>query len=152
MPSPILARADALMQRRRPNAADADDVPVLTDAVETDAADADDDIPVLLDIEALAPLLPAEAIEPPEPAPPLPAAEPALPEALLPTAAAGASSAPVHLEQPAVPRPDMSREAIAREIARRVEQRLATELPHLIAATIRDYLAESDLPTDDAAR
>ena len=33
MPSPILARADALMQRRR-QANEFDDVPVLTDAID----------------------------------------------------------------------------------------------------------------------
>ena len=39
MPSPILARADALMQRRRQGEAGAlDDVPILTDTVETDEA------------------------------------------------------------------------------------------------------------------
>ena len=45
MPSPILARADALMQRRR-QANEFDDVPVLTDAI-----DDEDDIPVLIDAE-----------------------------------------------------------------------------------------------------
>lgn len=44
MPSPILARADALMQRRRQPDAEADDVPILTDAI-------DDDIPLLVDEE-----------------------------------------------------------------------------------------------------
>ena len=43
MPSPILARADALMQRRRQHT-EVDDVPVLTDAIEDE-----DDIPVLID-------------------------------------------------------------------------------------------------------
>ena len=50
MPSPILARADALMQRRRQNA-ELDDVPVLTDAI-----DMDDDVPVLFDAEPLRPI------------------------------------------------------------------------------------------------
>lgn len=49
MPSPILARADALMQRRHLSTPDSEEVPVLTDAV-----DADDEIPVLLDIDSLA--------------------------------------------------------------------------------------------------
>lgn len=45
MPSPILARADALMQRRRQGeTGPLDDVPVLTDTVE-----ADDEPPVLLE-------------------------------------------------------------------------------------------------------
>lgn len=42
MPSPILARADALMHRKRLQDGDFDDVPVLTDAIS-------DDIPVLTD-------------------------------------------------------------------------------------------------------
>ena len=33
MASPILARADALMQRRRPSSPEPDDLPLLTDAV-----------------------------------------------------------------------------------------------------------------------
>ena len=47
MPSPILARADALMQRRRQNA-ELDDVPVVRDAI-----DLDGDVPVLFDAEPL---------------------------------------------------------------------------------------------------
>lgn len=42
MPSPILARADALMQRRRQSTGENDEIPVLTDTL-------DDEIPVLLD-------------------------------------------------------------------------------------------------------
>ena len=48
MPSPILARADALMHRRRPAGGEADDIPILTDTVE-------DDIPVLVDSEPASP-------------------------------------------------------------------------------------------------
>ena len=62
MPSPILARADALMQRRRQPEAEADDVPILTDAI-------DDYIPLLVDEETPpAPVLPpiAEATAPAE--------------------------------------------------------------------------------------
>lgn len=45
-PSPVLARADALMQRRRQNAAgEFEDVPVLTDVVPPD-----DDIPVVTEV------------------------------------------------------------------------------------------------------
>lgn len=46
MSSPILARADALMHRRRPNSAEPDDIPVLTDAI-----DREGEPPVLLDTE-----------------------------------------------------------------------------------------------------
>ena len=55
MPSPILARADALMQRRRANTPDGEDVPILTDAIVEE-----DDFPVLLDIET--PVSPAQPI------------------------------------------------------------------------------------------
>ena len=44
MSSHIIASADALMQRRRHGGIDVDDVPVLTDAV-----DADEDVPILVD-------------------------------------------------------------------------------------------------------
>ncbi|QKV57415.1 MAG: hypothetical protein HT580_09380 [Dechloromonas sp.] len=51
MPSPILARADALMQRRRPTSPEPDDVPLLTDAISPE-----DDLPLLVDIETPAPV------------------------------------------------------------------------------------------------
>jgi len=55
MPSPILARADALMQRRHLSTAGSEDVPVLTDALPAD------DIPTLFDIENPSP---ADSISP----------------------------------------------------------------------------------------
>ena len=59
MPSPILARADALMHRKRHHDGDLDEVPILTDAV-------DDDIPVLTDTDltTLAGSRPEEAAPP----------------------------------------------------------------------------------------
>lgn len=124
MASPIIARADALMQRRRQNAGDAEDVPVLTDSI-----DDEDDIPVLVDAVPIAtetqvmaddtwpePVLPAEA-------------EPVV--ALADTPPAPAFDAAL-------------RDIIAHELARRVEQRLSAELPRLIEATVRDYLAEQE--------
>ena len=48
MPSPILARADALMHRRRPAGGESDDIPILTDTVD------EDDIPLLVDRESSA--------------------------------------------------------------------------------------------------
>ena len=58
MTCPILARADALMHRRRPGSQEPDDIPVLTDAV----AGADE-IPTLLTEEPTPPpvAFPAEA-------------------------------------------------------------------------------------------
>ena len=55
MPSPILARADALIQRRRLEDG-SEDIPVLTDVIESEA-----DLPVLNDQEA--------TTAPPSPAP-----------------------------------------------------------------------------------
>jgi len=138
MPSPILARADALMQRRRQHA-DNDDVPVLTDAVELTPPDSDDDIPLLLDVEPAEPLHTQPdttgsdaASLPPEPAAlfvaETPLAEPV--ETAVPCV--DANSQPVAA----------ATEDIVREIARRVEQRLATELPKIIEATVCDFLAE----------
>ena len=116
MPSPILARADALMQRRRSTTLDADDdVPVLTDAIEED-----DDFPVLLDIET-----PPEVFEP------------------------IAEIAPIVeiVEEPTShPLLDAGiRDILAHELARRVEQRLAAELPRIIESTVRDFLAEQEM-------
>ncbi|WP_265944390.1 hypothetical protein [Dechloromonas sp. A34] len=118
MPSPILARADALMQRRRQNSAEADDIPVLTDSVEP--IDSDDDVPVLLDVESFVePEPPVAEIEEAEPVVPLAEAhEPAFDAAL--------------------------RDILAHELARRVEQRIAAELPRIIEATVRDFLAEQE--------
>ena len=116
MPSPILARADALMQRRRSSPPDADDdVPVLTDSV-----DEDDDFPILLEIET-----------PPE------------------ACAAIAETAPIveiAEAQPTHPLFDAGmRDILAHELARRVEQRLAAELPRIIESTVRDFLAEQEM-------
>jgi hypothetical protein len=147
MPSPILARADALMQRRRQNA-EADDVPVLTDAVDFNAPETDDDVPVLFDIEPIAPLSStADAFLPDDEA-----AQPQLPEILIEE-----PPLPELIEVVATdPAPDASlpaaavSEEIAREIARRVEQRLAAELPRIIEATVRDFLAEQARNTQEA--
>jgi hypothetical protein len=40
--------------------------------------------------------------------------------------------------------PPPNRAEIAHDIARRVEQRLAAELPRLVAAAVADYLAGQD--------
>lgn len=115
MPSPILARADALMQRRRQSGGDSEDVPVLTDAVLVD-----DDFPVLLDAEP----------------PPLPAVDHAV-------AFEPETKAPQKL--PATLALDAGvRDILAHELARRVELRLAAELPRIIESTVRDFLAEQD--------
>lgn len=50
MPSPILARADALMHRRRQNPEEGNDFPTLTDAIDPEA-----DVPLLIDIDEMPP-------------------------------------------------------------------------------------------------
>ncbi|UCV02531.1 hypothetical protein [Dechloromonas denitrificans] len=122
--SPILARADALMHRARQSNGEIDDLPVLTDAVVIPTSDADDDVPVLLDVEHFAPLAEPEPVIDQDDAP-------AAPDDIAETAALPAFDAGL-------------RDIIAHELARRIEQRLAAELPRIIEATVRDYLAEQE--------
>ncbi|MBS1142454.1 MAG: hypothetical protein H6R13_3907 [Proteobacteria bacterium] len=124
MPSPILARADALMHRKRESDNEFDDLPVLTDAID------EDDIPVLLDAETTA-TSENPAIEEPELAAPsetIDEPEREAPETEL--------TPPVRMIDPAL------RDQLIRELAHRVEQRLNAELPGIIEATVRDFLAE----------
>jgi len=117
VPSPIIARADALMQKRRQNLAGADEVPVLIDALD------DEDIPILLLVDT-----------------PAPVAEPATPEPLddaLPPVA----EAPPEVNAAPAPDTDLD-EHLVRELSRRIEARLSAELPAIIAATVRDFLVE----------
>ena len=133
MVTPILARADALMQRRRPSSPEPDDVPLLTDAISPE-----DDIPLLIDVEtpapgaAAAPAVEAE-IKPEAPSEPL-------------------AAAAVDLEPPADSTPSLAFEGemldiIAHELTRRVNARLAAELPGIIESTIREFLAEPEILT-----
>lgn len=121
MPSPIIARADALMQKRRQNLAGADEVPVLIDALD------DEDIPILLLVDTPAPA--AERGESADTPNQLDDATPPTPEA-----------APEVIAAPA-PDADLD-EHLVRELSRRIEARLSAELPAIIAATVRDFLAE----------
>lgn len=159
MPSPILARADALMQRRRQNGSD-DDVPVLTDAITPE----EDDLPVLLEI----------ALEIPTAIPPIP---PAMADAspASPVAESEADAAPACLdlvpetpvdmepispaatdEFPAAPIAALPEESaaafdaalcdiVAHELSRRIEQQITAELPRIIEAAVRDFLAERQM-------
>ena len=110
MSKSVLARADALMQRRRQSGTESDDVPVLIDAIDPDM-----DIPVLVDAEP--PVAVVESLSEPEPAV-VPEGGPALDDEML--------------------------DSIARELARRVHERLAAELPLIVADTIRDLLTEPE--------
>ena len=135
MPSPILARADALMHRKRQTDSEFDDVPVLTDAID------DDDIPLLLDAEPAPTTNVAATEEWPEEAV---AAMIAAPPAETPSAVALAEeAAPSAAPSPALD-PGL-RDLLVHELARRVEQRLSAELPRIIESTVRDFLAEQKM-------
>lgn len=123
MPSPIIARADALMQKRRQNLTGADEVPVLIDALD------DEDIPILLLVDT-----------------PAPVAEPATPEPLDDALPPVAEAPPEVIAAPA-PDADLD-EHLVRELSRRIEARLSAELPAIIAATVRDFLAEHNSRKD----
>ncbi len=144
MPSPILARADALMHRRRQNDSELDDVPVLTDAID------DDDIPLLIDAEAEAtPAIDVAATgEWPEEAAAATVVEtPAEP----PTIAAPPTEAVPAAPLSPVLDPGL-RDLLVHELARRVEQRLSTELPRIIESTVRDFLAEQEMIASHTAQ
>jgi hypothetical protein len=115
MPSPILARADALMQRRHQNNAEQNDLPILTDTIEDEN---DDDLPVLNDI----------AIE-------------TAPTAV----EAKAEDSVQALSQPDSNfGPSQNSESLisASDLARQVEQRILAQLPQLIDSAIKDLMAE----------
>lgn len=131
MASTILARADALMRRRR-QTPEGDDVPVLTDTVD------EEDIPVLTEAE----VRPLETEEQP-----LAASEAAAPGVEPPTS--GEETAPT-AEEITMPAPSLARspgqqEQLVAELTRRIEQRLVAELPRLIEETVRDVLAEQEM-------
>ena len=131
MPSPILARADALMHRKRQSDTDFDDVPVLTDAI-----DDDDDIPLLLEIDEQQ----QESVLQPAP---LETQSDIAPQA----------TDDVSIELPLADIPPLAarpldselREQLAGELARRIEQRITAELPRLIDSALRDFLAEQEM-------
>src|SRR5574343_685422 len=116
MPNPILARADALMSRRR-QTAENDDLPVLTDVVQESD-----------DLTALA-----------EPAP-----SPFLPPDHVSAQTAYQDDAPPLIEEvsPSAQPSEPTVEDVTREISQRIVRRLAAELPALVESAVRDYLAE----------
>jgi len=96
--SSVVARADALMQRRRqPSPTEAEDLPVLTEVIDPDA-----DLPVLV----------AEAAPQPE------------------------------IAKTAPPSPDPAvLDVLAHELARRLGERLAAEIPNLVATVLQSAVA-----------
>lgn len=122
MANTILARADALMNRRH-QSADPDDVPILTDTVE------EGDIPVLHEAET--------------PLEPLPTSAPLLAEAS--DEAFGEVSPAIESPPPASTAEMALHDRLISELTRRIEQRLIAELPKLIETTVRDVLAEQEM-------
>ena len=138
MPSPIIARADALMHRRRQTDSEFDDVPVLTDSV-----DEFDDIPVLTEVE------------------PLPEAEVSSVTCSVASSSRGSEIISEPLEElatehvteltclaapetPATLDPIL-RDELVRELAGRIEERIKAALPEIISSTLRDFLADQEM-------
>ena len=144
MPSPILARADALMNRKRQNDIEFDDVPVLTDAVD------DDDIPLLLDAEAVPAIETAITVEQPDEAVVAIIAEP--PAATLQSAPGQPEIEIAPADEPPPTLDPGLRDLLVHELARRVEQRLSAELPRIIESTVRDFLAEQEMIASQSAQ
>ena len=146
MPSPILARADALMQRRRQASTEVNDVPTLTDAI-----DPESDVPLLIDVEEN---LPAQGASP--------APAPIQEETPAHTAATATTSPDVLLLTEPVPAaPPVFSEttpshsalsALSEELARRVTARLQAALPGIVASVVADFLAEQADKENNAAR
>ena len=131
MPSPILARADAFMQRRRQNSPELDDVPLLTDAISPE-----DEIPLLVDVET--------------PAPPVKTGLAVEPEIEAGAKTEAEIEADALVEPAPEPAPGLALEGdildiVAHELARRVQARLAAELPAIVESTIREFLAEPEI-------
>jgi hypothetical protein len=85
----------------------------------TDAIDEADDFPVLLDIDSTPTAFTAEA-----------------------------EQATVEMLEPVARPPSLDPgllDILAHELARRVEQRIAAELPRIIESTVRDFLAEQEI-------
>jgi hypothetical protein len=142
LPSPILARADALMHRKRQNDSELDDVPVLTDAID------DDDIPVLFDAESTQAIDAAETEE-------WPAEEVVETVAETPAEYPAAFAPPEEAAPPVAAAPTLDpglRDLLVHELARRVEQRLSAELPRIIESTVRDFLAEQEMIASHTAQ
>ena len=122
MLSPIIARADALMHRRRQTDSEFDDVPVLTDSV-----DEFDDIPVLTEVE---PLPEPEIISEP--------LEELATEHVTELTCLAAPETPATLD------PTL-RDELVRELAGRIEERIKAALPEIIGSTLRDFLADQEM-------
>jgi len=136
MPSPILARADALMQRRHASG-ESEEVPLLTDAI-----DLENDIPVLVDVAPPATAATSATAAPPpqKPSPPPVAAKP-------PTAPAAPAKQPPPAHPATAPVPPLDTDwgaALAEELGRRIEARLLAEIPKIVASTVAELLGDPE--------
>ncbi len=122
MSSPIIARADALMHRKRQSSSELNDIPVLTDAV-----DEDDDIPLLTDIDPDPVLEDAVALE----------SESSAGEIVINEQQDAPAASP--LIDPGL------RDQLVHELASRIEERLRAALPQIINSTVKDFLAEQEM-------
>ncbi|MGB4064453.1 MAG: hypothetical protein WBK19_11575 [Azonexus sp.] len=122
MASPIIARADALMQRRRQSDNEFDDIPVLTDSI-----DQIDDIPVLTEIA------PEPELED------LPESNETAVEAV------ADDSLPASPETPSAIDSSALRDELIYELTSRIEDRIKAALPEIISSTIREFLAEQEM-------
>jgi len=126
MPSPILARANALMHRHRSNPDDGDEIPILTDAVASS-----EEIPLLTDAQP-------------------PASHPELP----PLTAPDLSLEPLDLlpatTSPIAPLADAD-SALLQQLCERVEARLVAALPELIRDCLQEVLQERTAASQDEA-
>lgn len=130
MPSPIIARADALMHRRRQTDSEFEDIPVLTDSV-----DEFDDIPVLTEVAPMPepeflpePLESPETFEVPE----------VVAEPVADTTFLASPETPTTLDP-------ILRDELVRELAGRIEERIKAALPEIISSTVRDFLADQEM-------
>jgi hypothetical protein len=121
VPSPIIARADALMHRRRQSDNEFDDIPVLTDSI-----DQSEEIPVLTQV-----VPPPELDDYPEPI-----------ETALESAAD--ITLPASPESPSATDSGL-REELILELTCRIEDRIKAVLPAIISSTIREFLIEQEM-------
>jgi len=121
VPSPIIARADALMHRRRQGDNEFDDIPVLTDCV-----DKFEEIPVLTEIEPIEEY--AQAADSSDVFT-LPTDDTPLP----PSPEEAQSTLDTSL-----------RDDLIRDLTSRIEDRIKAALPEIISSTIREFLAEQE--------
>lgn len=126
MTNPIIARADALMQRSRRPVGDDDEIPLLTDAIDEE----EDGLPVLIDMatDDGASNRTANAA-PPEPPPATPHEHVAI-----------APEAPAPEPRPAID--PVFRDLLAGEVAARVEKRIGELLPGIVNETVCEVLTE----------